>query len=95
MNQMHNLQPHGMGMSPMLQGQQPSPQQQHLQQQQLMQGGIVNQVPTMVHPQQQQQQQQQPQQQQAEKIDNITKIKSLVVPLRESLLVNTIERRSN
>lgn len=88
MNQMHNLPPHGMGMSPMMQQQQqPSPQQQHLQQQQqLMQGGIGNQVPSMVHPQPQQQQQQQ----QVEKIDNITKVKSLVVPLRESLLVRLI-----
>lgn len=87
---MHNLQQPGMGMSPMLQPQQqqqPSPQQhlqqqQQLQQQQLMQGVIgPQQVPTMVHPQQQQPPQQ------PEKNDNISKVKTLVAPLRESLLV--------
>lgn len=62
----------GMGISPMMQ--QASPQQQ--QQQQQMQLGAN---PGLPHPQQQQQQQQQQ--------DNISKVKSLTVPLRESLAV--------
>lgn len=58
----------------------PTMMQQSSPQQQQMQMGPQPQNPAMAHPQQQQQQQ-------AEKIDNISKVKSLIVPLRESLSV--------
>lgn len=76
----------GMGISPMMQQSSPQqpqqqPQQQGGPQQQQQQPGPQNANPNAggAHPQQQQQQN--------EKIDNISKVKSLAGPLRESLAV--------
>ena len=50
--------------------------------------GVMPQVPPQPGPGTPQQQQQQPMPQQAqEKLDNISKVKSLITPLRESLAV--------
>lgn len=82
MNQMHGIpQPGvvGVGMPPGM-GIPPAMMQQSSPQQQQMQAVMGPQNPGMVHPAQQHQQ--------PEKMDNISKVKSLIGPLRESLSVN-------
>ena len=85
MQQMSNV-PGGMGISPMMQ--QPSPQQAQPQQQQQSSAGPQTSQPT---PPQQSAMPNPPnapvQQQSTERLDNITKVKGLAGPLRESLAV--------
>lgn len=79
MNQ-HGMGAAGMGISPMMQ--QSSPQQPQTQA-----GPGMNPVPGGVHPQMQNQPHPMPPVQQADKLDNISKVKTLAGPLRESLAV--------